>query len=99
MLECGAGERYPAPCLACCHSGPPGEVLDLCGAVAAEVAERELGERLGAIHRGYLGHPLFEQRIGELLSSPGPAHDELVQLCTEKEVGEALALGGNARAA
>src|SRR4029077_20869137 len=40
MLERGAGERYPAPCVACRQSGPPREVLDLCRAVAAEVPAR-----------------------------------------------------------
>src|SRR4029077_10492211 len=74
---------------------PPREIRDLCRTVAAEVPARQLRERLAALEIARLRCALLEQRIRELLSAAWAADDDLVELGTHDEVGEALAFGGD----
>ena len=55
--------------------------------MAAEVSPRELGQRLLALEGPCGGRPLLEQRVGVLLSAPGTARDEPLQLGSHQEVG------------
>ena len=76
---------------------PPGEVLDLRRAMAAEIAAGQLGESLFALQPANSGRPLLEQRVGELLAPPRPADDNSLRFGRSNEVGEALALRRDVR--
>src|SRR5260370_8713948 len=64
--------------------------------MAPEVAQGQVGDRLFAVERTRLWHPLLQQRVGELLTPSRPASHQAVQLRTHDEMREALALGRNA---
>lgn len=88
--------REPGPDVAQGQCGPVGEVA-LCGrAVSGEVAQRELGERVGAVEAAGLGRPFGEQRIRVIDTSERAATDQPRELCVGDHHHEALALRGQA---
>jgi len=84
VIERPTRQRDAGPRVGHPEARPPHEVLDLGRAMAAKVAQRQLGHRLVAVQGTCLRYPFLQQRIGELLSAPRAADDHGVQLCAQQ---------------
>ena len=66
------------------------------GAIGAEVAVGQLGQRGSAPHSGVVVNPFTKQNVGWLPTALGPVADDALERRVAQEVGNSLACEGDA---